>query len=56
MYDILMLNDKDLSELKDIAKQLGLRKIESFKKQELIYKIIDRQALLESSKDKPSSH
>ncbi|MFW5792868.1 MAG: transcription termination factor Rho [Bacteroidota bacterium] len=45
MYDIIELNNKLLSELKEIAKSLGIKKVESFKKQELIYKILDTQAL-----------
>lgn len=46
MYDILELNDKLLADLRQIAKTLNIKRIESFKKQELIYKILDQQALL----------
>ncbi|MEI8203398.1 MAG: transcription termination factor Rho [Bacteroidota bacterium] len=45
MYDIVELNSKLLNELKDIAKQLNIPKIESMKKQDLIYRILDQQAL-----------
>ena len=45
MYDILELNSKLVSELKVIAKSLDMKGIESLKKQELIYKILDHQAL-----------
>jgi transcription termination factor Rho len=45
MYDIVELNNKLLTELKDIAKDLNIKKVDSFKKQELIYKILDAQAL-----------
>ncbi|MDC0584536.1 transcription termination factor Rho [Bacteroidales bacterium] len=45
MYDILELNKKLLSELKDIAKDLKIKRIESFRKQDLIYKILDQQAI-----------
>src|SRR5690606_11867858 len=45
MYDILALNEKKLEELKDIAKDLNIKKIASLKKQELIYKILDEQAV-----------
>ena len=45
MYDILELSKKLLPELKDIAKQLNVKKAESFKKQDLIYKILDQQAI-----------
>ncbi|MDD3686605.1 MAG: transcription termination factor Rho [Bacteroidales bacterium] len=45
MYDILELNSKLLPELKEIAKNLGVHKVESFKKKDLIYKILDMQAI-----------
>ncbi len=45
MYDILELNSKLVSELKVIAKSLEMKGIEGLKKQELIYKILDHQAL-----------
>jgi len=45
MYDILELNAKLVSELKDIATALNIANIEGLKKQELIYKILDHQAL-----------
>ncbi|MEO6882488.1 MAG: transcription termination factor Rho [Bacteroidia bacterium] len=45
MYDILELNNKLVNELKDIAKALNVPKYEALKKQDLIYKILDQQAL-----------
>ncbi len=45
MYDILELSKKLLPELKDIAKELKIKRPESLKKQELIYKILDQQAI-----------
>jgi len=48
MYDILELNKKLVPELKEIAKELNIKKIESFKKQDLIYKILDQQAIVAS--------
>ena len=45
MYDILELSKKLLPELKDIAKALKIKKAESLKKQDLIYKILDHQAI-----------
>jgi len=45
MYDILELSKKLLPELKDIAKELKVKKTESLKKQDLIYKILDQQAI-----------
>ncbi len=53
MYDILELSKKLLPELRDIAKGLDIKKVESFKKQDLIYKILDTQAILASGSAKP---
>jgi len=50
MYDIIELSKKLLPELKDIAKDLKIKKVESFKKQDLIYKILDTQAILASER------
>lgn len=46
MYDILELNEKLLSDLRQIAKDLNIKRVESYKKKELIYKILDQQAML----------
>ena len=32
MYNIIQLNDKNLSELQQIAKELGLKKVDSLQK------------------------
>ncbi|HAN17183.1 MAG: transcription termination factor Rho [Bacteroidetes bacterium GWC2_33_15] len=53
MYDILELNKKLLNELKEIAKQLDIKKAESLKKQDLIYKILDQQAVNATTEVKP---
>ena len=45
MYDILELSKKLLPELKEIAKELSIKKPETLKKQDLIYKILDQQAI-----------
>ena len=45
MYDILELNKKLLTELRDIAKELQIKRVETLKKQDLIYKILDQQAV-----------
>ena len=50
MYNIIQLNDKDLSELQVIAKELGIKKADSFKKEELVYKILDEQAIAGATK------
>lgn len=44
-YNILELNEKLLPELQTIAEELGVKKVKSFKKEELIYKILDEQAI-----------
>ncbi len=44
-YNILELNEKLLSELQNIANELGIKKVSSFKKEELIYRILDEQAI-----------
>jgi transcription termination factor Rho len=60
MYDIIELNNKLVGELKEIAKNLNIPKYEALKKQELIYKILDQQALNPNTPlptaDKPSTH
>ena len=50
MYKIIQLNDKNLSELQVIAKELGIKKADSFKKEELVYKILDEQAIAGATK------
>ena len=50
MYNIIQLNDKDLSELQVIAKELGIKKTDSLKKEDLVYKILDEQATAGATK------
>jgi len=45
MYDILELSDKLVAELREIAKGLNIEHYEGLKKQDLIYKILDHQAI-----------
>ncbi len=45
MYDIVALNGKLVAELREIAKQLNIPKPEKLLKKELVYKILDQQAL-----------
>lgn len=45
MYDILQLNEMLVPELQDIAKTLKVKGFEKLEKQDLIYKILDAQAL-----------
>ena len=55
MYDIIELNSKLVSELKDIAKELNIDKIEGLKKQDLIYTILDHQALNPGKEKEPET-
>lgn len=50
MYNIIQLNDKNLSELQSIAQELGIKKTDSLKKEELVYKILDEQAIAGATK------
>lgn len=50
MYNIIQLNEKDLPELQQIAKELGLNKISDLKKDKLVYRILDEQAVVEAGK------
>ena len=50
MYDILQLNDMLVPELLDIAEQLKIPNSKKLDKQELVYKILDKQALSPSEK------
>jgi transcription termination factor Rho len=50
MYDILELNKMLLPELREIAKNLKIKRVESFRKPELIYRILDEQAIAEAEK------
>ncbi|MDQ3534675.1 MAG: transcription termination factor Rho, partial [Bacteroidota bacterium] len=52
MYNIEELNVRLLSELKDIAEDLGVKNHKKLPKKELIYKILDQQAIM-PEKDLP---
>jgi transcription termination factor Rho len=52
MYDILELNEKVLTELREIAKELKIKRVESLRKQDLIYKILDQQAIMATESKK----
>jgi len=45
MYDILQLNQKTVIELKELAKTLEIKKYQKLKKEELIFQILDQQAV-----------
>lgn len=56
MYDIVELNNKLVGELREIAKELNIQKAEKLLKQDLIYQILDQQALIPQAAEtvKPS--
>src|SRR5688500_2682954 len=45
MYDILQLNDMLVPELRELAESLGVDGFKKLNKQELVYTILDHQAL-----------
>ena len=45
MYDILQLNDMLVPELRTVAEKLNVKGFKKLNKQDLIYKILDEQAL-----------
>ena len=52
MYDILQLNDMLVPELLDIAEQQSISNANKLEKQELIYKILDKQAIMNNTEKK----
>ncbi|MCX6313099.1 MAG: transcription termination factor Rho [Sphingobacteriales bacterium] len=49
MYDILQLNDLLVPELLDIAEQLTIPNAKKLNKQDLVYKILDKQAIMNAA-------
>jgi transcription termination factor Rho len=49
MYDILQLNDLLVPELLDIAEQLNIPNPKKLNKQDLVYKILDKQAIMNTA-------
>lgn len=45
MYDIIQLNEKEISDLMEIARELKIPNLKNLTKQDLVYKILDFQAL-----------
>ena len=50
MYNIIQLNDMELSELQSIAKELGIQGVDTMQKDSLVYGILDEQAIAQASK------
>ena len=55
MYDIIELNNNDISDLQEIAKNLGIEGIDKLAKQDLIFKILDMQAIMPAPKARSKS-
>ena len=53
-YDILQLNEMLVPELRDLADELGLRDYKRLNKKDLIYKILDEQAVNEEADNSSS--
>lgn len=56
IYNILELNEKLTTELRILAKELGIKRPDAYKKDELIYKILDEQAILEAKNKNSDSY
>ena len=50
MYHYTQLSNKELGELQEIADKMGLKGIKSLERQDLIYRILDEQAINEAQK------
>ena len=50
MYNIVQLNEKSLTELQAIATELGISKTDSLTKENLVYRILDEQAISSANK------
>ncbi len=55
MYNIVQLNEKTLDELRDIAREMGIKKADSLEKDKLVYEILDEQASASASKTATST-
>ncbi|HTN67835.1 MAG TPA: transcription termination factor Rho [Dysgonamonadaceae bacterium] len=53
-YNIIELNEKLTTELRVLAREMGIRRPDAYKKEALIYKILDEQAIAETQKKKPT--
>jgi transcription termination factor Rho len=53
-YDIIQLNEMIVPELQDLAEKLDVKGVKGQSKQDIIYKILDAQALQSSGADKPA--
>ena len=50
MYNIIQLTNKELGELQEIANEMGIKGVKSLERQDLIYRILDEQAIAGAQK------
>ena len=50
MYNIIQLNNKEVGELQEIANEMGIKGVKSLERQDLIYRILDEQAIAGAQK------
>ncbi len=50
MYNIIQLSNKELGELQEIANEMGIKGVKSLERQDLIYRILDEQAIAGAQK------
>ena len=55
MSDTIELNDKLVSELREIAKSLGIAEADDLRKAQLITAIVDQQGLIEAARAQQST-
>jgi transcription termination factor Rho len=56
MYNILELREKELVELKKIAADMKIKRFESLSKDELVYRILDEQAISKAAEQKDTTN
>lgn len=55
MYNIEELNSMGEEQLRDLAKSMGVKKVDSFSVQDLVFQVLDQQAIAESLSVKPAA-
>lgn len=55
MYNIEELNSMGEEQLRDLAKSMGVKKVDSFSVQDLVFQVLDQQAIAESQNVKPAA-
>jgi transcription termination factor Rho len=55
MFDTIELNDKLVSELREIARNLGIAEADDLRKTQLIHKIVEQEQLIEAARSQQST-